>query len=198
MLIIEGPEGSGKSRLAELLRNHTSFEVVHSRPPLTQDPEELDRRLERSRALLLLPVIQDRTPWVSEPIYSVLFGYGPVSTWPAYVEGLRSMGAKVVYCRPPDETIRDSMCRVPKDHKSAAYERRILLNADRLISLYDDFMDALDPWVRFDWTLESGRLVEKRLIRVLEQWRSVAKDEPSKKANTDSGNGPGNQGPFTR
>ena len=175
MIIIEGPEGSGKSRLADLLRRNTSFEVHHFGAP-PSSIEELDRRLDRSREMLTLPVIQDRSPWVSEPIYSVLLGQGPVTTWPAYVGGLRAMNAKVIYCRPPDETIRDSMCQSPKTYKNATYEKRILLNASWLISLYDDFMDQLDPWIRFDWTLESGRLVEKRLVRLLEEWRSASKE----------------------
>lgn len=194
MLIIEGPEGSGKSKLAQFLRDNSRFEVHHFGPP-PADPNELEHRLEKSQALLSLPIIQDRSSWVSEPIYSVLLGTGPVSTWPAYVEGLKSMRAKVIYCRPPEETIKESMCRSPKVYKNATYERRILLNADRLISLYDEFMEQLNPWLRYDWTLESGRLVEKRLVRLLERWW-LSEKKMGSGTNNKSGGDTSKQGPV--
>lgn len=189
MIIIEGPEGSGKSHLAGLLRKYTSFETHHFGAP-PKDLEELNQRLDKSRELLKLPVIQDRSPWVSEPVYSRFFETASVSVWPAYVGGLNAMKAKVIYCRPPEETIKESMCRTPKDHKSSAYENRILINADRLISLYDDFMDQLSPWIRFDWTLGSGRLVENKLVKLLEKWR-LTEEEMRNSGDTYGGSNAG-------
>jgi adenylate kinase family enzyme len=167
MVIIEGPEGSGKTQLAQYLAEEVPSNYHHFGGP-PQNSEEHERHMNRSRALLEMNFIQDRSPWISDPIYTVLFGdERRINLWPAYTEGLAAMNAKVIYCRPPREIISEKMFNESKSYKSPFYERIVRDNVGRLITLYDQFMEMLNPWIIYDWTRPTTDLADKQLVRRL-------------------------------
>lgn len=66
-IVIEGPDGSGKSTLCELLSLHTGRVVVGGEGP-SKGPGDFDRRIRR--LMQYHEVIFDRHPAVSGPIYN--------------------------------------------------------------------------------------------------------------------------------
>jgi adenylate kinase family enzyme len=196
VIIIEGPEGSGKTTLAKMLEEEAELNYHHSTGP-PEDVADLDNRLDRSMELLNMRFVQDRSPWISEPIYSALLD-GPqiYPYWNVYMAGLKAVNAKVVYCRPPDEIIFENMLQDEKSWKSASLTQRIVKKRAYLLALYDRFMEQFQPWLIYDWTRESSAPVEKSLIRQTKKWAdlmlrgSTAKQLPQSQ-NEQSGNDSG-------
>lgn len=68
MIILEGPNGTGKTTLAKRLSSDLGFEIhKFGKIPDTQD--EFDLQVEKSLSLINSPIIQDRCPMISEESY---------------------------------------------------------------------------------------------------------------------------------
>lgn len=158
MIIIEGPDGSGKSTLARDLAEKSGMEIHHFGPP-PKTQRELSERLKKSADLMTRPVIQDRTPWISEPIYGYLMrGENPFITWSDSLCFLLQKDVKIIYCRPPNFVILNSEHHNIKAYDTSEHVAQVTENVDALISLYDRFMLELNPMCQYDWTLESHHL----------------------------------------
>ena len=68
MIIIEGLNGTGKTALAKKLCKDLDFEI-HKFLKIPATQEEFDQQVQKSISLIDKPVIQDRCPMISEPIY---------------------------------------------------------------------------------------------------------------------------------
>lgn len=177
MIIIEGPEGSGKSYLAKQLAEATDLPVHHFGGP-PKSAEEHARQLKKSMQLLDTLVIQDRSPWVSEPVYNVaLRSEEHMVKWPHYWSGIILKKMKIIYCRPPDETIRLNLCKAPKGYKSEDYEELIKKQSKVLITTYDLFMSRIKPWVVYDWTAKKGAdRVRAKMVKFCEKRKEKLTD----------------------
>ena len=125
IFIIEGPDGSGKTTLAEMLSKQTGFPVVHRTQPKSE--EEKARMMQEYVATIKTGknAIFDRC-WYSEMAYGPVFrGESCISVDEMHeLEGLlHSLGGFVVYC-----------------HSENAYERACERG--------EDYIQNYDQWMR--------------------------------------------------
>lgn len=154
-IILEGPDGSGKTTLREhLVSQFHNLEVIRNERNDTQDfltwwPEQLDR--EKGPMVPL----HDRF-FYSELVYGPVIR-GHVRATPELVRNvswfLRSWSF-LIYCRPPADVIRREV------HREDQMEG-VKTKLDRLIEEYDLLMEAESDWyqnrfIRYDWTVKGA------------------------------------------
>lgn len=157
IIVVEGVDGSGKSTLLENARLQIPKKyfvlVRHScRPLSTEQILDFLNFIEEGR----LPIILDRHPLISEPIY------GPVLRKENLVDGIENESSaidrlvatvdRIIYCRPPDPVIEKNLCNLPQ---LAGIHENIwdLLDAydQRMHQLHKRGMDV----IQYDYTTPS-------------------------------------------
>lgn len=107
IIIIEGPDGSGKTTLAENLSKQTGYPVVHRSQPKS---EEEKRQMYQSYVDIIdtgKNVIFDRC-WYSEMVYGPVMRDASVITYPAMYaieQKLAKHGALIIYCTDKPKTL---------------------------------------------------------------------------------------------
>lgn len=150
MLIIEGPDGAGKSTLIRSLR--LAYPTLKPAPractslagPLSGD--DLIFWLKKYGAMD--GYIYDRHPCISGPVYDAVYADPPEErTW-TWIQGkfyeLRER-ATVIYCRPPR---REIIRAVNESAQMGGVDR----NIHRIVDTYDAIMASMVPHERYDWT----------------------------------------------
>jgi hypothetical protein len=143
VLIFEGPDGAGKSTLAEAVAARLDYAVVHHGPypEVTEGADLFDRYLDS-----MMPAIRGRCGvvldrcWISEIPYGLAFRDGRDrlgTTLRARLEALAwVVDARIVLCLPPWR------------HVLANFEMRkgkeYLPDAARLRTVYDWYLDKMD------------------------------------------------------
>lgn len=141
MIILEGPDGTGKSTLAAALSSR--FNIGHIQ--IGGNPGPLDQVLQYCEECLLRvtdPVIQDRVTPISEYVYSQIFPrpylVKPVQQFlrEYYIQSIIELNPIIVYCRVEDltkvtHTPSDSIIDVP------SYLKAVTLNLSNLRQAYD-------------------------------------------------------------
>jgi len=175
MIIIEGPDGSGKSTLIKnILQQLDGFKVVAWNDP-PKNAEQLAKNLHRSKDLVRSGqlVIQDRTPWITEPIYDVAKnGPDKLPTWRYYQAGLTLLRSTLIYCRPPDDVIKKHAVTGSSPPDTPAYLKWIEGNIDDLVNLYDAFMEPIRPMI-YDWTKPDEKLIPE-LLKIVKREEMLA------------------------
>lgn len=156
LIVVEGPDGAGKTTLIRNLRNSTKrhFLTLHrSGPPGTIANVRAYLELTRHAARSDLPVICDRHPLISEPIYGqVLRGHNLIEQHFSneFVgDLLRDDVDRIIYCRPRSATIRESL---KKEKQLDGIPEHI----DRIIKAYDYYIQHLEedfriPTIYYSW-----------------------------------------------
>lgn len=156
-IIIEGPDGAGKSTLAKELQSVFGFPIVHTGGPLNSRAE-FESRVEDLK--LLAPEfssIFDRTPFISDQVYALLSDRLPFVT----MEDLKFMIDKVdpiiIYCRLSSSyKMRQHIDRSVKTHKSPEYMKKVIANHPFITDQYDLLMDKIGEDVLWhDWGMET-------------------------------------------
>lgn len=165
LVVIEGPDGAGKTTLVELLRQNSAspyFGLMRSSGPCDRF-DQVHGFMTMASAPYLDRVLCDRCPAISE------FVYGPIlrpveEQIPLPFERVRDLIEPVnllVYCRPPAELIVEN-CR--RDlHMSG-----VASNIERIIARYDKLMLQLSGYrevVMYDFTNEKQSAAALRRIR---------------------------------
>ena len=153
MIVVEGPDGAGKSTLIKSL--------MLANPCLKQAPRACsslggplvgDDLIEWIREYgILYGYIYDRHPCISGPVYSAVYADTPEErTW-TWLQGafyeIRE-NASVIYCRPPRREIGRA---VTESAQMAGVDR----NIHRIIDTYDAIMASMVPHERYDWTKDA-------------------------------------------
>lgn len=134
-IVLEGPDNSGKSTLAEYLGERLHMPVKHSGGP-GKYPGEINARAD----LLLsnpIPTIYDRHPCVSQNIYVEALSSSGERVTDDRVQRLYDSGAVIVFCRGRDFTHHRM-----SEHASVDYVAQVERNHPRICELYDAW--ALD------------------------------------------------------
>lgn len=162
MIIIEGPDGAGKSTLIRRMRKQRDFITVALGGPV-KDVLTMNRAVLTLDALSVtsyLPIVCDRHPIISEPIY------GPILRGSSMLPpGARlSPADRVIYCRPSITTIFEGF--KGRDQLEGVAER-----LKRIISLYDEAMSRMSH-LRYNWTDPSDDAeLESFLIEAGMPWK---------------------------
>jgi hypothetical protein len=146
MVIVEGIDGSGKSTLAKRLAKDLGIGRFHFVGP-PHDIREFRSRCCLSAINFYRPIVQDRTPFISEPIYGVLdnreiYMTKDESYCSLAIPMLRPI---LIYCRPETNFLHR-----PEKHENPEYLKLINDNWNRLLDSYDTFMCSLHA-IRYDW-----------------------------------------------
>lgn len=131
-VIIEGPDGSGKSTLAALLSQATGLRVQCGEGP-EKYPGEMNERARRWLDMHDQPIIFDRHPCISHPIYSQ---YTRVTRLGLdLVSEFYTLPSLIVYCRSPG---------IGEGHEEKGYDNPAHLEA---IKHFDrDIRDDYNEW----------------------------------------------------
>jgi hypothetical protein len=152
-VILEGPDGTGKTTLANEIIRRTGASYIHCGPP---DKPALGFYLDKLRSVKG-PAVVDRLH-VGSYCYGIAFRYAPDLTefenW--LIEGfLYAHGAQLVYCDTPAAVVDQNLARGPDNADAAIYEapeKRALVRA-----LYEERMFETElPLVRYDYTSYAG------------------------------------------
>ncbi len=172
MILVEGPDNSGKSTLVDQLAlefNLFKCDRPHG-PPKT--PEELyNRAMDVQNFYKSKMFIMDRNPIIGETIY------GPIlrgrNMWDEVTNRLdceAELFAKLlsgtvflIYCRPPLERLLDLSTHKVKDYDTPTHLEALSKNKSKIVEAYDKFMSKWATYT-YDYT---QNLALKNLVTVL-------------------------------
>ena len=172
ILILEGPDGAGKTTLAETLRqrfqNNGMVHIVKHGPYTGVEPEHLCRIYFRAMSPALTfndTVIMDRS-WISEPIYGEVYRNGAnridVPRKRMLERVALSRGAVVIHCQPDFETCAETFEKRP--------EQEYLDDVSQLEQVYEEY-EALPlitnlPTVHYDYTRDTVDALLDKVAKV--------------------------------
>lgn len=156
MIILEGPDNSGKSTLAARIKRDLKIPVIHSQKP----SEDWTSRMVYEHCLKQLAPrmelsILDRVTAISEAIYGpICRGESALGNYQA--EALLDLWQRpyaIIYCRPSDETILDN--------KGREQMPGVLENHKKIIEAYDRVMDDISIFsscyvMKYDWQVRTN------------------------------------------
>lgn len=151
-VIIEGPDGAGKSTLMhQLLEGHPEYQrAPRACSSLGGRLSGIDLVAYLTQYGSLDGVIYDRHPAISGVVYDAVLCRDPSIAAGKYLrEAFRWAleNARVIYCRPPVEVIAQSVLATPQ---MAGVAR----NIHRIVDTYDSVMGNLIPHETYDWTTD--------------------------------------------
>lgn len=141
MIVLEGPDGGGKSTLAEKIKEYMGWrEVIHDGGP----PKSLEEVMERLHRVAVgrRAAVYDRVTLLCEQIY------GPIVRRTRYMEGEKqkqlvqvflSHKPLIIYCRPPTEHLLDTEM-AKKTYKNDAFMNSLRGHRGEIIRAYDELM----------------------------------------------------------
>ena len=149
-IIIEGPDNSGKTTLANRLSDKLKMPIFHAGGPPGSN-ELAERFCDKQYQLSKNPVILDRITPISRQVYENRFQEPSLMDWLVkFIEKPRNI---VVYCRPPNENLMDFSTHEIKEHDTDDHIAYITENQQNFIELYDRIM-VIIPCVIYNWANE--------------------------------------------
>ena len=152
-IILEGPDGSGKSTLAQRLAKDLDLGIHHPGGPPKNATEFLGR-LDFYDAMGG-SVIYDRSPHISEIIYSQIYQRKTVIPATDLIGRLQVLRPVIVYCRL--HSVRKmflSIDQKAKGHKPPEHMAKVMTQYAELVKAYDEFFKnpvGLGTVIRYDW-----------------------------------------------
>lgn len=149
-VIIEGPDGTGKSTLLNRLLEKYPEYLAAPRPcsslggPLCGT----DMAAYLTRYGSLDQSIYDRHPSISGAVYDAVLHRAPDTAVGPYLRGAFhwiTENTRIIYCRPPMDVIVRSVLSGPQMNGVAR-------NIYRIVDMYDSLMANIIPHERYDWT----------------------------------------------
>lgn len=157
LLIIEGPDGAGKSTLIETMRRESnrSFAILRMSmyPRDTDEVAQYLRFIERHPPDL--PLVLDRHPLISEPIYGPLLrGIDRTAcfSFTTHFSRILPSHLRMIYCRPPNETIRANVEKNANEQLAGVVERAEKLATEYDIMIREPKVRSMIPITRYDYT----------------------------------------------
>lgn len=148
LVILEGPDGGGKSTIAAKLR---PFNIIHHGPYVGEENiyhHYFESLMEAARDQHRGTIIFDRS-WLSEPIYgNVIRGYDRLGTKARMLDRIAlGLGAVAVLCLPPIDRVLSTVAHRQQDE----YVKKI----QQMEDIYEGYRGGLDtsiPTVTYDFT----------------------------------------------
>lgn len=152
LIILEGPDGAGKSTLGKRIEAELGIKYYHSaRPQSVYDQDRIMKEIavmdaDRSRKYVI-----DRAPWISDPVYARVMRR-PMLLSSEHFEMARNFEFKVLWCSPAGLKPKN-ISTENKPHKDPAFLRKVKVNHERIIDTYDQYFMQVHPfkWMKVDW-----------------------------------------------
>lgn len=145
MIILEGPDNSGKSSLAAEL----GLTYRHPGPAPINDAA-LDECLATQLSIMRSPIVHDRVTCISHQIYNPGWFLDP-----KLLLNLRQMieceDVLFIYCRPPESHMMNFAHHKAKDYDTEEHIKKVIDNQHKYIAGYDELFDSI-PHVVYDFT----------------------------------------------
>lgn len=172
MIVVEGPDGSGKTSLVKSLQGMTGFPLT-SKAVSSEMKElvDLPAYIETHLALGFGKRLYDRFALISGPIYGPLTGMKPpnhiftdeVQSWIWQGRFHNRVKPLVIYCLPPEDEVRKNLINNPRNDAMAHiweqvfWSYRMKLDQDTLarpdrVYRYDYTQD--DPHGPYNWLIQ--------------------------------------------
>ena len=155
LIILEGPDGAGKSTLIEKLAHDFEYPIYRSGGP--KDPETMLNVLAEMEILAKAPqtYLCDRTPWISEIIYSLGLGRAPVLDIEVFKDYYK-LPQRIIYCNlDTPERMLTNMSLAYKPHKPKDHTKAVIENHKFICELYEDLMGDIEVQgidiFEYDW-----------------------------------------------
>lgn len=158
LIVIEGPDGAGKTTLIEALRkNAERYFLIARSSGYPKDDETAHRYVKAMGRLssLMHPthIVCDRYIPISELIYRPICRG---AFYPFHPDQLRWVD-RIIYCRPPIEFILKNL--TVNEQMKGVSER-----IEMIVAAYDDFMERECPYAtRYDYTRSSPDYVARMI-----------------------------------
>lgn len=159
VIVVEGPDGAGKSHLVAKLQAFLGFETVHTGGPKT--PEQLRKEVGIFESMATTPgreVIFDRVPQISEQVYAPVAGRLSPLPGPVLLDSLVRMRPVVIYCRLQNEKVmRQAVSLAAKPHKPKEHLDLVLERHPEVVRRYDELMENVSkvvPVLKYDWRVD--------------------------------------------
>lgn len=173
VIVIEGPDGSGKTTLAKKVAESLKASYVHGGGPTKDETDALERCV---KELVLCAssnlYVLDRTTIICEQVYGQVFRGAPLLSrvlLSNFEERMLKDTAMLIYCR-PNGTILHTHARAEREraesaehqekpHKTVEQFRRVETYLPKIITTYDALFARIAlrfPVIRFD---RSGNLM---------------------------------------
>lgn len=139
-IIVEGPDGSGKSTLIKKLEESMGIEAKHDGgPPKTVG--ELEERLIHSPSHKLL----DRWSGISELVYGTVLRGKCMMPKHEIMQYIHDHKPTIIYCRPPNGVLETNLIALErtKAHKSEEHCREVRERFWKIVEEYDLLMKVL-------------------------------------------------------
>lgn len=160
IIVVEGPDGSGKTTLINKLQEVLGYPVHHTGGP------PADRAAWVHKLMVLWdfknraqggPVILDRLPHISETTYGPLYDRPLMDPLDVLNRDLQDLRPLIIYCRLPHVARMFSHISMEeKAHKPRSHVDLVLRNYDRLVAAYDARIESVEklgvPVIRYAWT----------------------------------------------
>lgn len=149
IIVIEGPDGAGKSTLANKLSKKSNKKVLHTGGQ-SSTPGEL---LGRVKMIEANPdCIVDRFPYLSEIIYRqhplIIDHKILLSKWEDFK---KNNNVFLIYCRTDLKTMSENISHEKKAHKSAEYLEEIKQRHPNIVDRYDQLFRTISFNFKYNW-----------------------------------------------
>jgi len=145
LIVVEGPDGAGKSTLIMKLVKDFGFPVYRSGGP--KDAENMKRVVKEMATLALDPTtvyLCDRAPWISELVYSQALDREPVMPMD-FFSPCFSLPQRIIYCNLNDSiSMLNNMSRDFKAHKPAEHTAQVVKNYQQVCDVYDEIINEME------------------------------------------------------
>lgn len=165
-IVLEGPDGAGKSTLAAFLAERLRYRIHASEGPI-RDTQDLIARY--TTFLLKRRTIFDRLALISEPIYGPMMKRrSPTERDLNVIREFYEQRPLIVYCRPRDAATGMTNHRPTSAMDNSAYMAKVNILYPRLLNKYDQWARVVQP-MRY----EIGDDREDLARRIMERTHAV-------------------------
>jgi adenylate kinase family enzyme len=150
IIALEGADGAGKSTLSKRIQEDTGIIPIHSGKPKDQkEMKDLVSKLKGYSDSNDLFII-DRVPWISERIYSKVFGWTS-NLDNQGIESCEKFNHAIIFLNPQKYMVNKSF----KPYKSKEFIDQVIKNHDKIVKLYIDTMSEYSQKhdvLYYDWS----------------------------------------------